>query len=174
MEMKTKTEWFLEWLLKQDFEKDRNDIHAELRRRKENPDWERPMVMYCVRKSGHKFIKKKEIAVVIDQMPWQQRARTAETHWYHVVYKRPATDVEWKENRINNTVRRYTVWPYFIQNRGTVDKIISHIIQDDLENYHIEPGIISDIISAFEEFYKRKIRIFRIEYPQQLSISFNE
>lgn len=172
METKTKTEWFLEWLLKQDFEKDRNNIYAELRRRKENSDWQRPVVMYGVRKSGHKFIRKKEIAVVIDQMPWLPRARTAETHWYHVIYKRPATDVEWEENKINNTTRRYTVWSYFIQNEWTVDKIISRIIQDDLENYHIKPGIISDIISAFEEFYKRKIRIYRIVCPQQLSIPF--
>lgn len=163
---------FLEWIMKQDFEKDLADQQAELKRREENPDWERPIVMYGVRRQGHKCIKKKEIAIIIDKIPWQQRAKTAETHWYHILYKRPANEIEWKEIKENYSNRRYTIFPYFIQKDWSIDKIVSRIVQDDFESYNLRQEIIRDVISAFELFFQRKIRIYRIEKARQLSLPF--
>ena len=58
-----------------------------------HPNWNIPNVMYGVRKK-HKCIKKREIAVFYDLIPRQKRARTAETHWYKVLYRRTATPKE--------------------------------------------------------------------------------
>lgn len=159
----TREAWFREWLNKQDFEKDLDNIHIELKRRKANPDWQRPVVLYCVRRQNCKFIKKEEIALVIDTIPWQRRARTAETHWYYVLYRRPATDTEWQEVKAGNSTRRYTVWSYFIQKDWSIDRIVSCITQDDREEYHISGNIIKNIVSAFERFYSRKINIYQTE-----------
>jgi hypothetical protein len=134
--------------------------------RKQNPDWQRPVVLYGIRKK-HKWIKKDEIAVVIDLMPWQQRARMAETHWYKVLYKRPATDLEWEEMKKENPIKRYRIWPYFIEKGWTVDRIISHIVQDDSERYGLDTA---KLIKAFEGYYGRKIRIYKRESAVQSKI----
>ncbi|WP_165045358.1 hypothetical protein [Dysgonomonas sp. ZJ709] len=104
----TKEQWLSQFL-------DRIDLNDLLQKmietkkyRRETPDWNRPVVMYGIRKK-HKCIKKQELAVIIDLMPWQQRARTAETHWYKITHKRPATDKEWKEMKMKNSTRRYWV-----------------------------------------------------------------
>ena len=59
-----KTEWLFEWLMKQDFDKDIREMEKARKERTENPNWDRPVVMYGVRRMGHKCIKKQEIAVV--------------------------------------------------------------------------------------------------------------
>lgn len=173
LNVQSKAEWFFEWLKKQDFEKDRIAIQAELKRREENPDWERPTVMYGIRKQGHKCIRKKEIAVIIDSMPWLHRARMAETHWYHILYKRPATNKEWATNKINNSVRRYTVWQYFIENSWSIDKIISCIIEQAVRLGQVDEYVTNDILSAFQKYYNREIKICKVEKPVQLAFSFD-
>ena len=135
--------------------------------RENNPDWERPVVMYGIRKLTCKFIKKQEIGVIIDKTPWCERARMAETHWYNIIYRRPATDLEWKEVNCPSRNRRYVVWKYFIEKRWTVDKIVSHIAQDDSEEYGVET---SEMIRSFENHYKRKINIYRREVAIQLRL----
>lgn len=132
-----------------------------------NPDWQRPVVMYGVRRTHHKCIKKQEIAVIIDINPWQDRARTAETHWYYILRKRPATDLEWKEIKDMNLTRRYWVWSYYLEKGWTVDRTVSHIVQDDAEEYGLDTR---DTISAFENYYGRKIRIYRRENTTQLNL----
>jgi hypothetical protein len=160
--------WLMEYLNKYNL----SDILLKMEEtklfRENNPDWDRPVVMYGIRKMGHKCIKKKEIAVVIDKMPYQDRARMAETHWYKIIYKRPATDIEWKEVSDESHTRRYVVYRYFIEKNWTVDKIVSNIIQDDKEEYSIPDT--DNIIQAFENFYDRKIRIYRRETTKQLKL----
>lgn len=164
------TDWFLEWLMKQDLEKDIADREIELKRRQENPDWERPVVMYGIRKMGHKCIKKQEIAVIIDCIPWQIRARMAETHWYHVLYKRPATDREWEG--VKGRTRRYVVWSYFIEKGWGIDRIISNIVDDDTNLFGISPNVTDEIVKIFEEHYKRHIRVYKPDRSKQLEIEF--
>ena len=164
------TDWFIEWLMKQDFEKDIADRKVEFKRRNGNPDWERPVTMYGVRKAGHKCIKKQEIAVIIDTIPWQKRARTAETHWYNILYKRPATNKEWEG--IKGRTRRYVVWSYFIEKGWNVDRIISNIIDDDLNLFGILPEETNEIVKVFEEYYKRSIRVYKPDRSVQLKIDF--
>lgn len=154
----TKEQWLSQFL-------DRIDLNDLLQKmietekyRRETPDWNRPVVMYGIRKK-HKCIKKQEIAVIIDLMPWQQRARTAETHWYKIIHKRPATDKEWKEMKMKNSTRRYWIWSYFIEKGWTTDRIISQIVQDDRYEYRVD---VSDIIKAFEDHYGRPIIITHI------------
>ncbi|NDV69978.1 hypothetical protein [Dysgonomonas sp. 25] len=120
-----------------------------------HPDWDRPIVMYGIRKK-HKWIKKNEIAVIIDTMPWQERARMAESHWYTIIYKRPATDLEWHEMKIKNPIKRYWIWSYFINKEWTVEKIISHIVKDDSIEYRLD---CKPLVKAFEGFYRRKFSI---------------
>jgi len=163
----TPEKWLLEFLNKTDFDSLRQQIEKTMMYRSAHPDWERPVVMYGVRKLTCKFIKKQEIAVIIDKTPWCDRARMAETHWYKILYKRPATDLEWKEVSGSSYNRRYVVWKYFIENRWSVDKIVSHIAQDDSEEYGLET---SSMIHAFENYYNRKIRIYRREKTIQLSL----
>lgn len=162
----TKEQWFQEFLDKIDFPSLLQQIEETKQYRRENPDWERPVVMYGIRKK-HKCIKKQEIAVIIDVMPWQQRARMAETHWYKILYKRPATDLEWKEMKKKNPVKRYWIWSYFILKNWTVDKIISHIVQDDSEEYGLDT---TELIKSFENYYQRKIRIYKRESAVQQTL----
>ena len=164
------TDWFVEWLMKQDLEKDIIDRKIELKRRQENPDWERPIVMYGVRKMGHKCIKKQEIAVVIDRIPWVKRARMAETHWYCILYKRPATDMEWEG--IKGRTRRYVVWSYFVEKDWGVDRIISNIVDDDINLFRVSPNVTSEIVEAFKKYYKRPIRVYKPDRSKQLEIEF--
>ena len=100
--------WFEEWLMKQDFEQDLIDRELELEYRKTHPDWNTPYVMYGVRQK-HKCIQKNEIAVFYDLLPRQKRARTAETHWYKVLYKRKATPEEVESLKVGEYTRRYLV-----------------------------------------------------------------
>ena len=162
----SKERWFMEFLDKIDFEALQKQIIETKKYRETHPDWDRPVVMYGIRKK-HKCIKKQEIAVVIDLMPWQNRARMAETHWYKIIYKRPATNLEWKEMKAQEPTRRYWRYPYYIMKGWTVDKIVSHIIQDDKEEYRLDT---TDLIHAFENYYQRKIRIYRRESAIQLEL----
>lgn len=158
--------WLLEFLEKIDLEALLKKMHETQEYRKTHPNWDRPVVMYGVRKR-HKCIKKEEIAVVIDLMPWLDRARMAETHWYKIIYKRPATDLEWEEMKSREPTRRYWRWPYFIMKGWTVDKIVSHIVQDDSEGYGLDT---TKLIEAFENYYGRKMRIYRREFAIQLNL----
>lgn len=162
----SKERWLLEFLEKFDLEALQKKMYETLKFREAHPDWDRPVVMYGIRKK-HKCIKKEEIAVVIDLMPWQDRARMAETHWYKIIYKRPATDLEWEEMKMKNPTRRYWRWAYFIEKGWTIDKIVSHIVQDDSEEYGLDT---SQLIKAFEKYYQRKIRIYRRIVANQLSL----
>lgn len=162
----TKEQWLREFLDKVDFGALLRKIEETKRYRAGNPDWDRPVVMYGIRKK-HKCIKKQEIAVIIDLMPWQDRARMAETHWYKILYKRPATDLEWEEMKKKNPIKRYWIWSYFIIKGWTVDRIVSHIVQDDSEEYGLET---TKLVKAFEDYYRRKIRIYRREAAIQLSL----
>lgn len=154
----TKEQWLSQFLDRIDL----NDLFQKMieteKYRREIPDWNRPVVMYGIRKK-HKCIKKQEIAVIIDLTPWQQRAITAETHWYKIIYKRPATDQEWKEMKMKNSTRRYWIWSYFIEKGWTTDRIISQIVHDDQNEYRVD---VSDIIKAFENHYDRRITITHI------------
>ena len=150
----TPEDWLLEFLDKTDMEEIYRKAVKTIRYRKLNPDWQRPVVMYGIRKK-HKCIKKEEIAVVIDLMPWQDRARMAETHWYKILYKRPATDLEWEEMKEKNPIKRYWIWSYFIIKDWTVDRIISRIVQDDQYEYGIDA---SAMIKAFESHYGKPIK----------------
>ena len=163
----TPEKWLQEFLDKIDFVALRQQIQKTVLYRVTHPGWERPVVMYGVRKQNCKFIKKQDIAVIIDKTPWCDRARMAETHWYKIIYKRPATDLEWNEVSGSSYNRRYVVWKYFIEKRWTVDKIVSHIAQDDSEEYGVETF---GMIDAFEKHYHRKIRIYRRETAVQLSL----
>ena len=116
--------WFEEWLMKQDFEQDLIDRELELEYRKTHPDWNTPYVMYGVRKK-HKCIQKNEIAVFYDLLPRQKRARTAETHWYKVLYKRKATPEEVESLKAGEYTRRYLVYSLFIEKKMTLDKALS-------------------------------------------------
>ncbi|HML65261.1 MAG TPA: hypothetical protein PKC55_10555 [Dysgonomonas sp.] len=162
----TKEQWLQEFLDKVDFGALFQKIEETREYRSKNPDWDRPVVMYGIRKK-HTCIKKQEIAVIIDLMPWQERARMAETHWYKIIYKRPATDLEWKEMEMRNPVKRYWIWSYFIEKGRTIDKIVSHIVQDDSDEYGLETA---KQIKAFEDHYQRRIRIYRRETAVQLSL----
>ena len=161
-----KDRWLAEFLEKIDFEEMAVQMQKTLEFRRDNPDWERPVVMYGIRKK-HKCIKKQEIGVIMDLQPWQDRARTAETHWYKILYKRMATDTEWKEMKECNLTRRYFVWHYFINKQWSIDRIVSHIVQDDREEYGLET---EQLINAFEDYYQRKIRIYRRETATQLCL----
>lgn len=163
----TPEQWLQEFLDKTDLEGICRKAVETLRYLRLNPDWERPVVMYGIRRTHHKYIKKQEIAVIIDINPWQDRARTAETHWYNVIYRRPATDLEWKEIKAKEPVRRYWIWPYFIEKGWSVDRIVSHIVQDDSREYGLDVG---PLIKAFEGYYKRKIRIYRRQTAIQTTL----
>lgn len=158
-----KERWLQEFLEKVDLEALLKQMILTKRYRDTHPDWDRPVVMYGIRKR-HKCIKKQEIAVILDLMPWQQRSRMAETHWYRILYKRPATALEWQEMKMKESVRRYWIWSYFIENGWTVDKTVSHIVQDDNEAYGLDTQLL---IRAFENYYGRKIRIYRRETAVQ-------
>lgn len=162
----TREQWLQEFLDKVDFAGLYQKLEETKKYHEETPDWERPVVMYGIRKK-HKCIKKEEIAVVIDLIPWQDRARMAETHWYKIIYKRPATDLEWEEMKQKNSIRRYWIWSYFIKKEWPVDKIISHIVQNDSEEYGLET---TQLVKAFEEYYQRKIRVYRRRTATQLSL----
>lgn len=162
----TRQQWLQEFLDTVDFESLFRKIEETGEYRKRNPDWQRPVVMYGIRKK-HKWIKKEEIAVIIDLMPWQGRARMAETHWYRILYKRPATDLEWEEMKKKAPIKRYWIWSYFIMKECTVDKIISRIVQDDREEYGLDTTVL---IRAFGRYYGRKIRIYKQEPAMQLKI----
>lgn len=161
----TREQWLQEFLDKINFTGLYQKMEETKRYRKENPDWDRPVVMYGIRKK-HKCIKKEEIAVVIDLIPWLDRARMAETHWYKIIYKRPATDLEWGEMKLKNPIRRYWIWSYFIQKEWTIDRIISHIVQDDSEEYGLNT---IGLVKAFENYYQRKIPVRREERYVQLN-----
>ena len=163
----TPGDWLQEFLYKVDLEEIYRKAVETMPYRAHNPDWERPVVMYGVRRTHHKYIKKQEIAVIIDTMPWQDRARTAETHWYNIVLKRPATDLEWKETGERELTRRYWIFSYYLEKGWTVDKVVSHIIQDDAQEYGLETRAT---IRAFENYYHRKIRIYKREKAIQLSL----
>ena len=163
----TEKEWLLEFLKKIDFEALHQKSLKTIAYRETHPDWERPVVMYGVRKMTHKWVKKQEIAVIIDKMPWLDRARMAETHWFIILHKRPATDLEWKEVSGEKYNRRYVIWSYFLDKRWTVDKTVSHIVQDDSEEYGVDT---KEIIAAFEKHFARKIRIYRRENVRQLTL----
>ncbi len=162
----TGEQWLQEFLDKVDFAGLYQKLEETKKYREETPDWERPVVMYGIRKK-HKCIKKEEIAVVIDLMPWQDRARMAETHWYKIIYKRLATDLEWEEMKQKNSIRRYWIWSYFIKKEWPVDKIISHIVQDDSLEYAIDT---QKLIEAFENHYGRRICINRRVTPISLNL----
>lgn len=162
----TPEDWLQEFLDKIDFEELYTKTVETIRYRALFPDWDRPVVMYGVRRTHHKYIKKQEIAVIIDINPWQDRARTAETHWYNIVYKRPATDLEWEEVKKMELTRRYWICSYYLDKGWTIDKTVSHIVQDDKEEYCIET---ERIICSFEKYYSRKIRIYRRQTATQLS-----
>lgn len=158
--------WLMEFLEKIDLEALLKKMQETQAHREIYPDWDRPVIMYGIRKK-HICIKKEEIAVVIDLMPWQDRARMAETHWYKILYKRPATDLEWEEMKMKNPTRRYWRWPYFIEKGWTVDKIISHIVQDDNQEYGLDT---TELIKAFENYYQRKIRIYKRKIAVELKL----
>lgn len=151
--------WLMEFLEKTDLEALQEQMVETKKYRQTHPGWDRPVVLYGIRKK-HKCIKKEEIGVIIDLTPWQQRARMAETHWYRILYKRSATDLEWQEMKAKNPVKRYWIWPYFIGKGWTIDKIVSHIVQDDCEGYGLDT---QPLIRDFEGYYGRKIRIYRRE-----------
>lgn len=146
--------WFEEWLMKQDFEQDLIDRELELEYRKTHLDWNTPYVMYGVRKK-HKCIQKNEIAVFYDLLPRQKRARTAETHWYKVLYKRKATPEEVESLKAGEYTRRYLVYSLFIEKKMTLDKALSLIVADD-KLLGIADNTISEIVTAFETFFNRK------------------
>lgn len=158
----------MEFLNSIDFRMLLRKMEETKRYRETHKDWDRPRVMYGIRKrKNHKWIKKDEIAVIIDLSPLCDRARTAETHWYKIIYKRPATDLEWEEMKKKNPTRRYWIWSYFIEKEWTVDKIVSHIVQDDKKEYGLDTG---ELIQAFEDYYQRKIRIYKPESVKQLEL----
>lgn len=157
------TEDLLDFLAKFDFEEMARKEREVMEHRRNNPDWDRPVVMYGVRKQGHKCIKKPEIGVIIDCNPWQDRARTAETHWYNILYKRLASDAEYADGK--GSSRRYIIWHYFIDKRMTIDRIVSMIVQDDRERFGIADT--SSIVSAFEGYFGRNIRIYDTTHPTQ-------
>lgn len=162
----TREQWLQDFLNKVDFADFYQKMEETQEYRKENPDWERPVVMYGIRKK-HKCIKKEEIAVVIDLIPWLNRARMAETHWYKIIYKRPATNLEWEEIKLKNPIRRYWIWSYFIKKDWSIDRIISNIVQDDSEEYGLDTN---QLIKAFENYYQRKISVYRTERYIQLEL----
>lgn len=158
--------WFEEWLMKQDFEQDLINAKKEQEYRKNHPDWDIPTVMYGIRKK-HTCIKKQEIAVIVDRTPWCKRARTAETHWYKVIYKRKATSKEAEDVRSGN--RRYRIFSYYIEKRMTLDKSLSIIVDDD-RILGIDNDTISEVVKAFEIFFNRKFRIYKPEFTTQLKL----
>ena len=160
--------WSEEWLMKQDFEQDLIDRENELEYRRSHPDWNIPYVMYGVRKK-HKCIKKKEIAVFYDFTPWQKRARTAETHWFTVLYKRRATSKEVESFRDREYTRRYLVYSLYIEKKMTLDKALSLIVADD-KLLGIVDEIITEIVKSFETFFDRKFRIYQPEFATQLDL----
>ncbi len=160
--------WFEEWLMKQDFEQDLIDRENELEYRRTHPDWNIPYVMYGVRKK-HMCIKKKEIAVFYDFTPWQKRARTAETHWFTVLYKRRATSKEVESFRGREYTRRYLVYSLYIEKKMTLDKALSLIVADD-KLLGIVDEIITEIVKSFETFFDRKFRIYQPEFATQLDL----
>ena len=147
--------WFEEWLMKQDFVQDLIDREKELEYRRTHPDWNTPYVMYGVRKK-HKCIQKKEIAVLYDLIPRQKRARTAETHWYKVLYKRIATPEEVEALKTRTYTRRYLVYSLYIEKKMTLDKALSLIIADD-KLLGITDNTISEIVAAFDTFFNRQL-----------------
>ena len=154
--------------MKQDFEQDLIDRELELEYRKTHPDWNTPYVMYGVRKK-HKCIQKNEIAVFYDLLPRQKRARTAETHWYKVLYKRKATPEEVESLEAGEYTRRYLVSSLFIEKKMTLDKALSLIVADD-KLLGIADNTISEIVTAFETFFNRKFRIYKPEFTTQLNL----
>ena len=158
--------WFEEWLMKQDFEQDLINAKNEQEYRKNNPDWNIPTVMYGIRKK-HTCIKKQEIAVFYDRTPWCKRARTAETHWYKVLYKRKATPKEAED--IKSSTRRYKIFSYYIEKRMTLDKALSIIIDDD-RILGIDNATVVEVVKAFETFFNRKFRIYKPECTTQLNL----
>lgn len=160
--------WFEEWLMKQDFVQDLIDREKELEYRRTHPDWNTPYVMYGVRKK-HKCIQKKEIAVLYDLIPRQKRARTAETHWYKVLYKRIATPEEVEALKTGTYTRRYLVYSLYIEKKMTLDKALSLIIADD-KLLGITDNTISEIVAAFDTFFNRKFRIYKPELSTQLKL----
>lgn len=160
--------WFEEWLMKQDFEQDLIDREVELEYRRTHPDWNVPYVMYGVRKK-HKCIQKNEIAVFYDLIPRQKRARTAETHWYKVLFKRKATPDEVEALKAGTYTRRYLVYSLYIEKKMTLDKALSLIIADD-KLLGITDNTVSEIVTAFETFFKRKFRIYKPEFTTQLNL----
>ncbi|WP_288744584.1 hypothetical protein [uncultured Bacteroides sp.] len=160
--------WFEEWLMKQDFVQDLIDREKELEYRRTHSDWNTPYVMYGVRKK-HKCIQKKEIAVLYDLIPRQKRARTAETHWYKVLYKRIATPEEVEALKTRTYTRRYLVYSLYIGKKMTLDKALSLIIADD-KLLGIPDITISEIVKAFDGFFNRKFRIYKPEFSTQLKL----
>ena len=158
--------WLQEFLHKFDFVEMVRKARQTLKYRETHPDWERPMMLYGIRKK-HKCIKKQEIAVIMDLSPHCDRARTAETHWYKIIHRRWATDLEWEEIRQKSPNRRYWIWSYYIEKDWTIDKIISQIIKDDREEYELET---ESLIQAFEQYFQRKIRIYYPESYRQLTL----
>ena len=134
--------WFEEWLMKHDFEQDLKK---------------------------HKCIQKNEIAVFYDLLPRQKRARTAETHWYKVLYKRKATPEEVESLKAGEYTRRYLVYSLFIEKKMTLDKALSLIVADD-KLLGIADNTISEIVTAFETFFNRKFRIYKPEFTTQLNL----
>lgn len=64
-------------------------------------------------------------------------------------------------------MRRYWIWSYFIGREWTIDKIVSHIAQDEEEEYQVDTN---GLVLAFENHYGRKIRIYRREKAAQLDL----
>ncbi|MCC8035945.1 MAG: hypothetical protein LIO77_08475 [Rikenellaceae bacterium] len=154
----------LHFLQKQDLEQLEQQLRDETRRRLADPDWERPIVMYGVRKQSHKCIKKQEIGVIIDIIPWQRRARTAETHWYEILHRRPATDLEW--DNCKGCTRRYLIWHYFIEKGLSVDRALSIIAEDDRSQYGLSTR--KTLFCAFEDYYERSINFIPTVTQQSL------
>ncbi|MDH6341023.1 hypothetical protein M2451_004053 [Dysgonomonas sp. PFB1-18] len=95
----------------------------------------------------------------MDLMPWQDRARMAETHWYKIIYKRPATDLEWDEMKLKKPTRRYWIWSYFIEKGWAEERIVSHIIKDDIAEYGLSCDHGKRLLHAFEKFIGRKLKL---------------
>lgn len=163
-----RTAWFEEWLMKQDFEKDLICQKEEVEYRRTHPNWNIPNVMYGVRKK-HKCIKKREIAVFYDLIPRQKRARTAETHWYKVLYRRTATPKEVERLGSGKYTRRYLVYPMYIEKKMSLDKAMSLIISDD-RLLGVSDEMITEIINSFESFLEYKFRVYEPEYAIQLDL----
>ena len=94
--------------------------------------------------------------------------RTAETHWYKVLYKRKSSE-EVESLKAGEYTRRYLVYSLFIEKKMTLDKALSLIVAYD-KLLGIADNTISEIVTAFETFFNRKFRIYKPEFTTQLNL----